>query len=150
MKRFPHMSEELGYDLDITYGSEALEDVEFFGNKKDPELIISRSKRFQEPTTPVVGDFVIMQNGEKRRLTYDWGDDIQTTCGADSGRSDNFYLSCYGSASYSGGLDHAILKKDMVLTGHEMARFWCFHNDHACAHNGMSFWCKVRVWKYTP
>lgn len=142
-----HFSEELGYELDLRYSSEAANDVRLFGNKRDPEIIISRSKKFIGREEPSVGDFVIMLDGEKRRLTHDWGDSLQTTWGADSGNSDSFYLLDDGNVSYSGSLDPSIPKNKMTLTGYGVARFWCFHNNVARAHSGMSFWCKVRVWK---
>ena len=98
---------------------------------------------------PRVGDWVIMPDGAELRFTHDWGDEIQTTC-RHLRQDASFYF--YGDCmSFSGSLDPAIPKADLVDTGETRnGRTWFFHHNEARAYNGVHFEVPCRVFRYQP
>jgi len=50
-------------------------------DEKDRAIRDARIAMWSERTGPRVGDFVVMSEGDVRRFTHDWGDDIQVTSG---------------------------------------------------------------------
>jgi hypothetical protein len=115
----------------------------------DLKLMQERARTWQRASAcgPMVGDFVDMPDGSRRRFTHDWGDSIQTTCGPahPCSNDQSFYLG-EGFASFSGSLDPAIRKCKLAPAGeYAVGRFWFFHHEQARAHNGVkvSMFCKV-------
>ena len=113
---------------------------------QDMAILRERATRFAALPGPRVGDWVQMADGSLRRFTHDWGDDIQTTL-PNTG-SATFYLTPEGCASYSGGLDRAILKSSLTLISEALdGRFWFFHHNWARAHNGVDALMPCRLFK---
>lgn len=120
-------------------------------DEKDMAILKARAEARRCRTEPLVGDWVIFPNGEGYRLTYDWGDSMQTTDRDHPGDVGSFYLEGNGLADYSGSLDPSIPKDKLHLRDESMpAWFWFFHHGEARAHNGVSFPLLVKVWEYRP
>ena len=92
-----------------------------------------------------VGDFIRMKDGSERRITYHWGERVQTT---DHGKAGSFYLGD-GYISFSGGLDSAIPLDRVRLIHHigRLGRVWFFHHDQWRAHNRVDGWLDFRVYE---
>ena len=112
---------------------------------RDQQILLDRGRVYLERREVQVGDFVEMPDLTLRRFTYDWGDDIQVTCGEGS-----FYLAADG-AGYSGALDPAVAKCRLQDSGQTRSgRFWFFRGDHHRAHNGVHVLIPCRLWTLTP
>lgn len=117
----------------------------------DLELLKNRIIERNKILVPLVGDFVIFPNNKYRRFTYDWGNDIQTTVGPDRScyGDESFYLESDGYSSFSGSLDHAIMKDKLILTNEiRNGSFWFFHHDHPCAHSAVRVNVPCKVYRY--
>lgn len=120
----------------------------------DAALLAKRIDARAKLQGPLVGDFVFMPGEEHpRRFTHDWIHDIQTTVGkahpCDGDAS--FYFCAGGGAVFSGSLDRAILKKDLMDTGETReGGFWFFHHDHSGANRGVQCKAPCRVYRYNP
>jgi hypothetical protein len=113
---------------------------------KNYAIVEKRLQRRASLASPVVGDFVQMLDGSLERFSHDWNDSIQTT---DGKFGSSFYLLDNGDASFSGGLNSAIMKNRIVDTLEaEHASFWIFKDDISGAHRGLYFFMPVKVWKY--
>ena len=117
----------------------------------DDELLAERiSLREQSfAAGPQVGDFIILEDGTKRRVAHDWGKDtgIQPTLGGPGG---SFYLA-EGYASHSGSLDRTIPYEDLVDTGEtKPGSFWFFSRDIRRAGNGISVQAPCRIYRHEP
>ena len=66
-------------------------------DERDRAILEARSNAFHQHTTPQVGDFVIFADGTERRISHNWGDEVQTS---DDG---SFYLGD-GYMSFAGSL----------------------------------------------
>ena len=116
-------------------------------DSKDRIILVQRWAKREEHQGPRVGDFVEMPDGTLRRFTYDWGEDIQTTC-LNFGEGSH-YLCDNGVASYSGALDRAIPKAEIIpLEGEHPGRFWIFHHDIPAAHNGVDVVLPCRIYRH--
>lgn len=116
---------------------------------RDEEIRQQRIAAWSRRVGPRVGDFVEMLDGTLRRLTHDWGDDIQTTSGFQPGDV-SFYFGD-GHCSFSGSLDAAIPKVRLDDTGVlKDGPVWFFH--HAIAGGGRAVRCAIpcRVYRQTP
>jgi hypothetical protein len=80
-------------------------------DEKDTAILAEREAAFNNHKGPRVGDFVRMLDYSIQRFSYDWGKDIQTTNGG------SFYLDSNGLASFSGGLNPAIMKDTLEPIG---------------------------------
>lgn len=119
-------------------------------DEKDLELLKARIAQRDRRNGPRIGDFVRLLDDTERRLTHDWGDDIQTTVGnAHPCFGDvSFYLGKNGGADFSGSLDKAIPKSQLIDTGEiKSGGFWFFHHDYMTAHNGVSVTAPCRIFK---
>lgn len=114
---------------------------------RDEEIRKTRQTAFDATKNPRVGDFLKTDRGYLR-FTYEWPDGMQTTCyPSESGESGSFYLGD-GYASYSGSLDSAIPKGELIATDEiKDGRFWFFHHDWYQAHNGVDFTLPCRVYR---
>lgn len=91
---------------------------------------------------PLVGDFVKMPQGEYVRISYDWGDSVQTSQGG------SFYLWKSGNAQFSGGLDPAVSKSGLrLLSERRRGRFWFFDKDWVGPNRGVDTWLMCRVYQ---
>lgn len=112
-------------------------------------LIVCESNRItlQNPLgggKPLVGDFVIMPNGDTKRFAYAWDDGIQVTWKDDG----SFYLCHNGSASMSGSLDPSIPYEQLEKTKEfREGQFWFFHHNISGAHRGVYFKIRCPVWR---
>lgn len=112
----------------------------------DGTILAARSTTWATIPGPRVGDWCIMEDGEYRRFTHDWGNALQVTC---KGQAGSFYFG-NGGVSYSGGLDPGISKRRLEFTGNlKPAPFWFFHHDYSRAHNGVHFETFARVYRVT-
>ena len=115
---------------------------------RDAVIRDRRLAAWNERPGPRVGDFCIMPDGEARRFTHNWGDDIQTSWKGDGG--DGFYFGD-GFMSYSGGLDPALLKSALTETGETRdGRAWFFHHDQWGGGRSVYFVVPCRVFKFQP
>ena len=114
----------------------------------DRRLLAKRIEAWNCRTEPRVGDFIIMPDGELRRLTHNWLIGLQTTWKGEGG---TFYLSTDGYGDYSGGLDSQIPNDKIENTGETReGNFWFFHHDNARAHNGITVKVPCRVYRVRP
>lgn len=124
---------------------------------RDSDLLRARIKARKAITQPLQGDYLILANGEVRRVAHVWKNYAYTEANgyAESGiegvqpsAGGSVYLSACGSGSYSGSLDPIIKAEKIEDTGEfRAARFWFFHHDHARAHCGVDCFAPVRVWR---
>jgi hypothetical protein len=110
-------------------------------------ILLQRFKAFELKTGPRIGDFLVLENGNVKRFTHDWGAEIQTTLWGEAG---SFYIGGEGCVSFSGGLDCALPKSSMELTTEvKMGSFWFFYRNEVKAHNGLNVLIPCAVWCYT-
>lgn len=94
--------------------------------------------------TPQVGHFVRFGDGTHRRISHDWGDEVQTSDGG------SFHLSASGDLSFSGSLYPSIPTESLSSTGeYKTGGAWFFSHDHRIAHNGVDILIALPVWE-TP
>lgn len=113
-------------------------------DEKDTLILAEREAAFNNHKGPRVGDFVRMLDGGVQRFSHDWDYDnsIQTTNGG------SFYLDSSGHASFSGGLNPAIMKDTLEEIDETMVgMFWFFRHDWHIAHNGVDVKVMCRVYK---
>lgn len=110
----------------------------------DLELIKNRKVERYKLKEIKIGDYVKYLDGHYERVTHVWSDgQIQTY---ETQRS--FYIGKEGGSSYSGSLNSGLQLEQLQLTKRRKpALFWFFSDDWAKAHNGISFYCMVNVWK---
>ncbi|UJX45742.1 hypothetical protein [Xanthobacter sp. YC-JY1] len=114
-------------------------------DERDAELLALRIAARDAIPGPRIGDYLVFPDGHMERFSYDWGDDIQTSPGG------TFYLDRSGLASFSGGLNEAVLKARMLDTGAALpGSFWFFHHDWRTAHNGVDVTAPCRVFRLRP
>ena len=107
------------------------------------QILRKRMFDFDGKEGPRVGDYLIRLDGSITRLTYDWGDAIQT-----GGHQYGQYYLGEGYLSYSGGLDKAVPKANMVLeSGTKPGKVWFFDKDVHRAHNAVEFEVPMRIYK---
>jgi hypothetical protein len=116
-------------------------------DERNAEILNNRIAALDQINGPRVGDFVLMLDGTLRRFTHDWGEDIQTTLFGqeDWQRCQSFYLG-EGYVNYSGGLDSAIRKDHLHLTGTKKGNFWFFKDDIWGAGRGISVSAPCRIY----
>ena len=108
-------------------------------DEKDQELLDARIKSRDSIDGPRIGDYILFPTGEIERLSYDWGDGMQTAPGG------SFYLHKQASFS-SGGLNPITPKAQMKETDAILpGDFWFFHHDQAGASRGVYFEAPCRV-----
>jgi hypothetical protein len=107
----------------------------------DKAIIERRLHTLRKTTEPQVGDYVYFASGEIERISYDWGDVVQTSEGG-SWYLGNGYLSFSGSLNQ--GTDKAMLRKTEQVC---MGDFWIFHHNHRTAHNGVHAFDSFPLWK---
>ena len=99
---------------------------------KDFEIIKKFLNKYNENEGPRVGDFLEINNREYVRISYHWGDRIQTGSPVDS------YHLGDGYVSYSGGLNDCIpLTFFEPLNTSKEGRIWIFSNNWVGAHRGV-------------
>lgn len=115
-------------------------------DERDRAIIETRMAKYDEVTTPRVGDWVDFDNGNgaRQRISYvwDWG-----TLGAQTSPGGSFYLGDCG-ASFSGSLDPLVPLESLTLTDEvRPGRVWIFHHDRHVAHNGVDVEVPFRVYR---
>jgi len=114
-------------------------------DERDKEILQHRLNEWSTRNGPRIGDWCEMLDGSLRRFTHDWGDSIQVTSSLTGLGS--FYFGD-GYMSYSGGLNRAINKEQLVDTGKTInGPVWFFHHDYWMAHNGVYFKVPCKVYK---
>lgn len=106
---------------------------------KDSAILAERIASWDARKGARVGDWCRMPDGELRRFTHDWGDELQTN-------TPQFGLGSFyfgdGYMSYSGALDPAVPRSQLRKTAEtKPGVIWFFHHDHQRAHNGV--YCEV-------
>jgi hypothetical protein len=110
--------------------------------KTNEELLLDRTIKYDKDTSPRVGDFLLLPNGEYDRFTYKGGNHLQT-----GGICGSYYLG-NGYETYSGSLDRGIKLVDIEFADNfKTGKVWFFNHDIARAHNGVYFEIKQRVYK---
>ena len=108
--------------------------------KNNEDIVKQATKNFNKRKGPRVGDFIRVNVVDKRahdlvRITHDWGDAIQTA----HSESGSYHLTQNGFLSYSGSLDPAIPKSDLVSTNQKIKRnIWFFDRNIAGASRGIN------------
>jgi hypothetical protein len=112
---------------------------------KDLELFQQRQKLLYDKKIIGKGDWVILKDGRKERVTVtEWNDTIQV--GGSFGGS--YHVNKYGGCSYSGGCGDLINRNELVSTDNfEEGSCWIFSQDWSGAGRGVYNILKFRVWK---
>jgi hypothetical protein len=106
---------------------------------RDQEILAGRVEKLNEQEGVRVGDYVLFADVVLRRVSYDWGDSVQTSDGG------SYYLG-NGYVSMSGSLYTSVPKESLHLTEEVLeGDVWFFHHDWRTAHNGISALVKFRV-----
>jgi hypothetical protein len=117
-------------------------------HERNLDKIAARAVARLQQTFPRVGD-ILLKGDKVLRFTHNWDDSLQVTTGNDATHHGGFYLNKDGSSSFSGTLDPSVPLVEIEATKETReAAFWTFHNDDACAHNGINFYIPVRVWQH--
>lgn len=112
--------------------------------EKNRAIIAQRHKDRMTKTDPLVGDYIVMPDGQYHRLAYAWMADA----GFQTCKGGSFYCWQGGNATMSGSLDKT-QPSDRIVPTPELkeAMFWIFHEDWTGAHRGVYFLMEVRVWR---
>ncbi len=110
---------------------------------QDQALLADHVARMDRKAGPRVGDFIRFACGTERRISYDWGDSVQT---AIAGR----FCIERGLADFSGSLFGPTPAADLTDTGQtQPGAAWFFHHGQARAHNGVDVQVPFRVFTST-
>ncbi len=91
---------------------------------------------------PRLGDYVVFPCARIERISYDWGDGMQTSPGG------SFFLYNNGYCSFSGGLNPAVPINSLQLTEIVVpGDFWFFDKGIPGAGRGVYFEAPCRVYK---
>jgi hypothetical protein len=106
----------------------------------------AREALMKSSATPLVGDWLVMDDGEGCRVARVYEDGLQPGP-LDGG---TYYLDDDGSLKHSGALNPGISLDNVSNTGQaRAASAWIFHHDEMRAFNGVTFTIPVRVWMTT-
>lgn len=130
--------------IEFTYASS-----EVFGepwDQRNQDLAARYVATWNERAGPRVGDWLVTPRGAVR-FSHDWGDGIQTTCfGREPGVVTGSFCIHGGHADFSGSLDPAVPKADIVATDETRpGAFWFFHHGLSGAHRGIHITAPCRV-----
>lgn len=110
---------------------------------RDRAILEARRAQLDTIPGPRVGDWVHFSDGTERRISHDWGDEVQTS---DGRYGSSFYLG-NGYASFSGGLYGVTAKTALVDTGKTRSgTCWIFHHDYQTAGGGVDTFIPFRVY----
>lgn len=107
------------------------------------QILESKLESYNADPDPRVGDWVEFPVGNPERISYDWGDGVQTSIGG------SFYLGD-GFASFSGALNPVISKDKLVNTGEVRNAFFWYCGVHYQPGEGIRTMIPVRVYRYEP
>lgn len=114
--------------------------IPFEYDDKDEELRQQKIAARDAKTGCRNGDYIIFPSGETRRVSYHWGDSVQTSKGG------SWYISTCGASGFSGGLYMAVPIDTLTDTGEiRDAEFWFFHHDQSGAGRGVYVQMPCRV-----
>ena len=123
-------------------------DPRVYPDAKDAAILAERVAARALHDGPQVGDWILYADGREGRLTYEWGEVVQTTPRNGSGHCGSFHLGHAGHLSYSGSLDPAIPKADLTDTGEvRPGRCWFFQGGYPAAHSAVEAEIPCRVWR---
>ena len=117
---------------------------------ENQKILSDRANARRKLEGPQVGDYIRLPNlhpklGKWTRITYDWGDHVQTGSGG------SFYVHWRGTMGYSGSLDPGLKKADLVETQETKdGRCWFFDKDLPGAGRGVECSMALRVWDIRP
>lgn len=112
---------------------------------EDEAILLERVGRRARHGGMRVGDFVLLRDGDVRRVTWNWAADVQLTVKDQAG---SFYFSPNGVMDYSGSLSRAYPKtRFREATGLREGACWIFHHDRQKAHNGVAALVPCRVYE---
>jgi len=110
---------------------------------RDAAILAERVTTLDKQTGPRVGDYVRFADGTVRRISYDWGDSLQTSAGG------SYYLG-NGYVSMSGSLYSGVPAETLTDTGERKdGRVWFFHHDYHTAGGGIDVVTSFRVYACT-
>lgn len=114
-------------------------------DERDEAILFDRVGKRAGFKGPRIGDFVVLKNGDVRRVTFDWDTHVQLTISDEPG---SFYFAPNGVLDYSGGLAPAVLKSRFrEVAGLREGACWFFHHNLARAHNGVAALIPCRVFE---
>lgn len=110
-------------------------------DERDLAIVAERVKALDAVPGARVGDYVIFADGVTRRISYDWGNSVQTS------RGGSWYLG-HGYTSFSGGLYRGVPTDTLTDTGETRdGTCWIFRHDMMRAHNGVDVRIPFRVFR---
>lgn len=92
---------------------------------------------------PQQGDWLVFDDGERRRVAHVWGDGVQPSLYGDG----NIHLSSTGCASYSGGLGSLVKNERLKPDGFAPGLFWIFDRGRARAGAAVTVSASCRVFR---
>lgn len=117
------------------------------------EILERRQKAILKRPDPIVGDWVIFNDCE-RRISYIWrydenGEvDAIENWGIQTSEPWTSYYLAEGYVQFSGSLYMSIDAVHLEATNElRPSDVWFFNRDHHGAHRGRDFKCKFKVWK---
>ncbi len=120
-----------------------------FDDELDAEILADRAEKVHARTEPGTGDFLLMPNGDYKRIAHTWdfrdGSPVsyQPTWRGDG----SFYLTEAGTLSYSGGLNEGIDRDRLTdASRRRPGKVWFFHHNISRAHNGVDTFVNFKVW----
>lgn len=113
---------------------------QFTFDERDAAICAERAAPILTNPHPVVGDFVVFADGVTRRVSYNWGDAVQTS---DHG---SFYL-YNGGGDFSGALFTSVPVDTLTKTEETRpGRVWIFHHNYTCAGGAVHTEVPFKVW----
>lgn len=110
---------------------------------RDRRILDARKASLDGQPGPRVGDYVVFSDGVTRRISYNWGDAVQTSDGG------SWYLGD-GYCSFSGSLYSSVPIASLTQLPEERdGSAWFFHHDYPAAHNGVDVEIPFRVYSCT-
>lgn len=108
---------------------------------RDADILAARLTLLNAVPGPRVGDYVEFADGATRRISYNWGDGLQTSDGG------SFYLG-EGFASFSGSLYGCVPPESLTRTDETRpGRVWFFHHGYSGAGMGVDSEPLFRVYR---
>lgn len=121
---YDYFNNDIDFSIQPNYIIEAAEN--------DLKIISERVKVRNEIKELLVGDVVLLPDGQSVIVSYIWEDTAQTSA------SGSLHLGSSGRISFSGGLDSGIKKSDLILTEKtEFRTIWIFHEGYAGGSRGV-------------
>lgn len=113
-------------------------------DERDAALRAERQRLFDQRPGIRVGDVVELSPERVERVSYHWGDRVQTS------PSGEWHWNASGSLSFGGSLNPSIPIAELVITGECEAPVWFFHHGRWGKDRGVDTLARVRVYRWEP